>query len=257
VLLYEAFGWEKPIFAHIPVFLNPDGKGKMSKRKGTVSARSFLDKGYLPEAMLNFFMILGWARAQQEQPEIMTLKEYISEFDPRDVSHKSVVFDLQKLDWFNGVYIRKLPPSILKERLTKFLPADFPLNKLDEILPLVVERLVTLSDIGELTDFFYRSVSPDQQLLLKKADLQTVRQQLDQTREKLMTLRNWNKAEIEAVVRGLQLAENWSRGQYFMMLRLAVTGKKSTPPLFETMAVLGQTLTGQRLAEALTAGEGT
>ena len=109
ILLYKAFGWKLPVFAHIPVFLNPDGKGKMSKRKGTVSAQSFLDRGYLPKALLNFFMILGWAR--NDEIEIMTMDEYIEQFDPADVSAKSVVFDMKKLDWINGMYIRKLAPS--------------------------------------------------------------------------------------------------------------------------------------------------
>ena len=95
VLLYQAFGWELPTFVHVPVYLNPDGKGKMSKRKGTVSAQSFLDKGYLPEALLNFFMILGWAHP--EEKEIISLEEYITLFDPKDISPKSVVFDVKML----------------------------------------------------------------------------------------------------------------------------------------------------------------
>ncbi|HEX9817391.1 MAG TPA: glutamate--tRNA ligase [Patescibacteria group bacterium] len=254
VLLYEAFGWEKPVFAHIPVFLNPDGRGKMSKRKGTVSARSFLDKGYLPEALLNFFMILGWARADQKQPEVMTLAEYVQEFDPQDVSVKSVVFDLKKLDWLNGVYIRQLPQAELKERLSQFLPQDFPLNKLDQILPLVVERLVTLADIEELTEFFYRPIELSEELG-PKIDAPTTRQQFTDTGERLAALTEWSTEQIEQVVRSLQENNSWSRGQYFMLLRRAVTGKKATPPLFETMKVLGQKLTVQRLADALSHGE--
>ena len=161
VLLYDAFGWEKPVFAHLPIFLNPDGKGKMSKRKGVVSARSFLDRGYLPEAMLNFLMILGWAK--KDQQEVMSLDEYIQEFDPKAVSLKSAAFDLKKLNWLNGVYIRQLPLPALKKRLQPFLPADFPVDKLDAILPLVVERLVTLAEIEALTSFFYRLPTMDAQ----------------------------------------------------------------------------------------------
>lgn len=248
VLLYEAFGWEKPIFSHIPVFLNPDGKGKMSKRKGTVSARSFLDRGYLPEAMLNFFMILGWAKADQE--EIMTLEQYVAEFDPKDVSVKSVVFDLKKLDWLNGVYIRKLPTDQLKQRLEKFLPADFPKNRLDEILPLVFERLVRLSDIEELTSFFYRPVTVDEKLLLKKADASLVVGQLKETTAALESLTDWSTTQLETTLRALQEKHDWHKGQYFMMLRLSATGRTATPPLFETLAVLGKTETVARLSGA-------
>jgi len=249
VLLYDAFGWDKPIFAHVPVFLNPDGKGKMSKRKGTVSARSFLDKGYLPEAMLNFFMILGWARADQR--EIMTLDEYVNEFDPSDLSVKSVVFDLQKLNWLNGMYIRQLSSAELKKRLDKFLPKDFPREKLDTILPLVTERLITLADIGELTDFFYKDVIVDRPAILKKADESLVSKQLKETIKILTSLNNWNVETIEKLIRGLQVEQDYHKGQFFMMLRLAVTGKKATPPLFETIAALGQSLTIQRLSQVL------
>jgi len=250
VLLYEAFGWEKPVFAHIPVFLNPDGKGKMSKRKGTVSARSFLEKGYLPEAMLNFFMILGWAR--EDQREIMNLAEYIQEFDPSEVSLKSVVFDLQKLNWLNGVYIRQLSIDELERRLEPFLPKDFPREKSTAILPLVMERLVTLADVEELTEFFYRPIKLDLQLLLKKADALLVSNQLMAVIKKL-TDGSWSVTEIEKQLRTLQAEHDWHKGQFFMMLRLTVTGKKATPPLFETMAVLGKDLVSERLNDALSA----
>lgn len=249
VLLYEAFGWEKPVFVHIPVFLNPDGKGKMSKRKGTVSARSFLDRGYLPEAMLNFFMILGWAKEDQE--EVMTLAEYIEAFDPKDLSPKSVAFDLQKLNWLNGVYIRKLSLDALATKLQSFLPTDFPQDKLDKILPLVFERLVTLADIDELTKFFYLDEIPDKDLLLKKADAELVTKQLQVTIEKLTAIDDWQTEQLEQAVRNLQEANDWHRGQYFMMLRLAVTGRKATPPLFETMAVIEKSTVLARLEKAI------
>jgi len=245
VLLYEAFGWEKPVFAHIPVFLNPDGKGKMSKRKGTVSSRSFLDRGYLPEAMLNFFMILGWAKADQQ--EVISLAEYIEAFDRKDVSPKSVAFDLQKLNWMNGVYIRKLPLAELKKRLQPFIPETFPMNKFDAILPLVFERLVTLADIDELTRFFYVDEQPDYELLLKKADNQLVAKQLNQTMDFLSGLSEWTTEKIEVGMRELQEKNDWHRGQFFMMIRLAVTGRKATPPLFETMSVIGKDIVLRRL----------
>lgn len=248
ILLYQAFGWEIPIYAHIPVFLNPDGKGKMSKRKGTVSAQSFLDDGYLPEAMLNFFMILGWT--PHDQREILSLEEYIKEFDPRKMSPKSVVFDLEKLRWLNGVYIRKLSTEELKKRLEAFLPADFPREKYDAILPLIMERLVMLKDIEVLTDFFYRDIAPEKELLLKKATPELVAEQLSLTEAALSTLTVWTHESIEEVVRNLQDTQGWHKGQYFMMLRIAVTGKSATPPLFETMAVIGQDTIIGRLSQA-------
>lgn len=246
VLLYHAFGWEQPVYAHIPVFLNPDGKGKMSKRKGTVSARSFLEQGYLPEAMLNFFMILGWARSDER--EIMTLDEYIQEFNPATISAKSVVFDLKKLDWINGQYIRSLSMDELLQRSKPFLPEDFPDTKQAAILELVRERLTNLSQIEDLTSFFYRPVEVNPGQLLKKSSSEEVAQQLQLTAEAVAKI-EWKLDAIESAVRELQAKYDWHKRQYFMMLRLAVTGRTTTPPLFETIHVLGLDETLARLGQ--------
>ena len=248
ILLYKAFGWEQPIYAHIPVFLNPDGKGKMSKRKGTVSAQSFLDRGYLPEALLNFFMLLGWAPADQR--EILTLDEYIAEFDPKDISAKSVVFDIHKLDWINGIYIRNLSQTELAARVTPFLPADFPKEKLLDLLPLISERLVTLADIEQLTAFFYRPVEAPVSDLLKKGTPELVQEQLSLTCQVLKELESWTTESIEAAVRKLQEEHDWQKKQYFMMLRVAATGQTATPPLFETLVMIGQQQLLDRFAAA-------
>ncbi len=250
ILLYRAFGWQPPTYAHVPVFLNPDGQGKMSKRKGTVSARSFLDDGYLPEAMLNFFMIFGWAASDQR--EILTLDDYIREFDPAQISPKSVVFDLTKLAWLNGVYIRQLPRDELKRRLTPFIPGDFPHHSLDAILELVYERMSKLSEFDELTSFFYRPIQIDPVELQKKADRELVLTQLDRTRQALaaLTALEWQTDRLELVIRQLQTTQTWKKSQYFMMLRLAVTGRSATPPLFATLAALGREMTLDRLTAA-------
>ncbi len=248
ILLYEAFGWQPPVYGHIPVFLNPDGKGKMSKRKGTVAAQSFITDGYLPEALLNFFMILGWG--PHDQREILTLSEYISEFDPAAISAKSVVFDLDKLNWINGIYIRNLSPAELEKRITPFLPDDFPKGKLTTILPLVFERLVKLSDVTELTSFFYRPVEQSSELLLKKSDAQTVATELTETLRVLNDL-EWEHSLLEARIRALQEEKDWKKSQYFMLLRVAVTGKTATPPLFETLEQIGKETVLERLRAAL------
>lgn len=250
VLLYQAFGWNVPVFAHIPVFLNPDGKGKMSKRKGMVSAASFLDRGYLPEAMLNFFMILGWAKKDQE--EVISLDEYIKEFEPSDLSSNSVAFDIKKLNWLNGVYIRKLSNEQLVEKIEPFVPQNFPKDKLTQVLPLIQERLVTLADFEQLTRFFHGAISYETELLLKKADSkELVILELNETIREIKALSDWNLLKLEEKIMGLQEKKAWHRGQFFMMLRIAVTGEKATPPLFDTMIVLGKELVISRLEEAL------
>lgn len=250
ILLYQAFGWEMPVFAHIPVYLNPDGQGKMSKRKGDVSAQSYLDKGYLPEALLNFFMILGWT--PEDQRDIVSLDEYVNEFDPKDISKKSVAFDLKKLAWLNGVYIRSLyekDKSALVERLVKFLPSSFPHEKLSEILPLVYERLERLTDMEELTSFFYQEIAQDKELLLKKASPELVIKQLDEIKAAL-SKSEWSLSAIESAIRSIQEQNDYQKSQFFMMVRIAMTGKKATPPLFETMLVIGKEVVLSRIEQA-------
>jgi len=248
VLLYQAFGWEMPVFAHIPVYLNPDGKGKMSKRKGTVSAQSFLDRGYLPEALLNFFMILGWAHP--EEKEIMSLDEYIQYFDPKDISPKSVVFDIKKLNWINGMYIRKLSMDQLEEKLQNFIPSAFPKEKFSDILPLIYERLEKLDDFADLTSFFFQEIEIPTNLLLKKSSVEEVTDQIESL-IKAITPINWEVTTIETAIRELQEAKDWKKRQFFMMIRIASTGRKATPPLFETMQVIGKEAILQRLTQAL------
>ncbi len=250
ILLYEAFGWEKPVYAHIPVFLNPDGKGKMSKRKGTVSAVSFLESGYLPEALLNFFMILGWT--PKDQREVITLNEYIAEFEPKDISPKSVVFDVKKLQWLNGVYIRNLSLDELAVRCEPFLPEYFGKDKLPVLLPLVAERLVTLADIVPLTEYFFVRPQPQTELLTKKSTNTIVIDQLQKTAELFKGV-TWKADELEQQVRLMQEKWGWQPGQFFMMLRVAVTGKTATPPLFDTIAAVERSEVLTRLQEAIIA----
>lgn len=245
VLLYEAFGWKKPIFAHIPVFLNPDGKGKMSKRKGTVSAQSFLDQGYLPEAMLNFFMILGWA--PKDQREILSLNEYIQEFDPKDISSKSVVFDLKKLAWMNGLYLRKLSTEELFERSKPFIPDDYDTARVRALLPLIHERMVTLADVQPLLSYFFHEPTvPLTSVLIKGATTELVTEQLTQTIATLTDC-NWDIATLEITLRDLLTTNGWKPKQYLMMLRIATTGDIATPPLFDTLHALGKATTLSRL----------
>jgi len=251
VLLYQAFNWSLPIYAHIPIYLNPDGKGKMSKRKGTVSVSSFTSQGYLPEALLNFLMILGWAT--KDEREILTLDEYIKEFDPKDISQKSVVFDLKKLQWLNGVYIRNQTQEDLISRLKPFIPEDFPAPLLQKVLPLIKERLILLSDFSHLTAFFYKPIEIASKELLKKSSAAQVKEQLNQLIAVLSQLsaQTWLTSHLESIVRKLQATQNWSKGQFFMMIRVAVTGQTQTPPLFETMEQIGHDLTLSRLNDAL------
>ena len=182
----------------------------------------------------------------------MTMEEYIKVFDPKDVSPKSVVFDIKKLNWINGMYIRKLSLADLSEKIKPFLPTDFPTQKLSLILPLIHERLETLADIESLTEFFFRPIVVSSELLLKKSDALEVTKQLEQTHQALASIseENWDTQTIETVIRDLAKLQYWYPSQYFMMLRIAATGNKATPPLFDTLCVVGKTALLERLLTA-------
>jgi glutamyl-tRNA synthetase len=246
--LYKMLGWEPPVIGHMPLLRNPD-KSKFSKRKNDVSILSYRDKGYLPEALCNYLCLLGWSHPRKE--EIFSIPEFVKDFAIERMQKTGPIFDTNKLNWMNGLYIReKLTTDELKKRLLPYLPADFPHEKMSIILPLISDRLVTLKDVEELTSFFYRDVVHDKELLLKKIDPAALQEQLTKTLDCLKEIEHWTAADIELAIRSLQESENWKKGQYFMMIRVAVTGKTATPPLFETMEVLGRDVTTARLEQA-------
>jgi len=195
-------------------------------------------------------MILGWAK--KDQQEVISLEEYIREFEPSDLSSNSVAFDIQKLNWLNGVYIRKLSIEQLKTHILPFVSTNFPLEKLEEVLPLIQERLVTLADFDQLTKFFYTTPNYEPTSLLQKnVSKELVIEELKATIDSIQSLTIWSLPHLEKAIRNLQEKNDWHKGQFFMMLRIAATGEKATPPLFATMIVLGQDLLITRLQEAL------
>lgn len=250
LLLYKAFGWEVPTLIHMPLIRNAD-KSKLSKRKNDVSILSYREKGYLPEALINFIALLGWSHP--EKKEIFSLEEFLEVMTLDRVQTTGPIFDVQKLDWMNGIYIRNLEPEELKKRLAPFLPSDFPHEQYEQIIPLIFERLVTLKDIEELSSFFYRDITLESELLLKKATQQDVAQQLEVTINALNAVTTWSTEAVEAAIRQVQETHDFKKKQFFMMLRVAVTAKQATPPLFETMIVIGRETSIQRLEAALKA----
>jgi glutamyl-tRNA synthetase len=247
LLIYQAFEWQPPVFAHMPLIRNAD-KSKLSKRKNDVSILSYRDRGYLPEALLNFIALLGWSHP--EQKEIFSFDEFLRVMTLERIQKTGPVFDTQKLDWMNGMYIRQLPTAELVKRLEPHLPTDFPRERLNDFLPLVMERLVTLADIDGLTGFFYRPIVVDAAMLTKKSSADEVLAQLAETRAALEKITDWSTEKLESAIRSLQEARNWKKNQYFMMVRLMATGLQATPPLFDTLRVLGKTVVLERIAQA-------
>lgn len=235
VLLYRFFGWELPVFVHLSVFLDPEGEGKMSKRKGSVSAQSFLEAGYLPEAMLNYLMLLGWNPGTEQ--EIFSLDEFIEAFDLSGLNKSNQKFTYDKLNWFNQHYIARLDTADLAKRLGNFTAQ--PETKIIKVLPLVKDRMVTLADFDKLTDYFWQrpnKVSPD---LSDSADI------INHAR--LVLEKSWDGKILESEARKFCVEKSIKVGDYFMVLRVAVTGKTATPPLWEVMEILGKDETLVRL----------
>ena len=252
ILLYQYFGWKIPVFVHTPILRNPD-RSKLSKRHGHTSLLWYKEQGYLPEALINFLCLLGWSHP--EGKEIFSLEEFIKLFDLKDLSPVGPIFDLKKLNWLNGQYIRKLSSEKLWQRLRPFVPKEWDLKKAKKIVPLEQERLTVLSDFPKLADFFFKEkLEYDKDLLVQKG--KTVRE----TKEILSTVNcqlsvvnseEWNKEKIEKIGRELVEKTGWSARDLFMVLRVAISGKTATPPLFETMEVLGREKTLRRIQSAL------
>lgn len=259
IMLYEAMGWTPPEFAHLPLILNQD-RSKMSKRSGPTAVADYRESGYLPEAVINFLVLLGWAPSNDE--EMFTLDRLIADFTLDRVQSSPAVFNLDKLNWFNGQYIRALDTKklldLVRPHLVWQLRDALPVEqadldaKLEPILPLIQERLVTLSAVGELAGFFFLDgLAYDQaELLPKKREANETAVALGHLHAQLSGLERWTTERIEQVLRRAVEELGWTVGELFMLVRLSVTGKKATPPLFETMAVLGQTVSLERLAAA-------
>ena len=170
------------------------------------------------------------------------MDEFLKLFTLERITLTAPVYDIDKLNWINGMYIRAMSDTELIVRLRPFIPSDCPEGLALQVLPLIKERLVTLKDFESLTDFFYRDITVEESVLVKKSTLDEVTTQLKATQTDLSAFedKDWTSENIEEKVRSLSEANGWKPGQYFMMLRVVVTGKTATPPLFETMQVLGR-----------------
>ncbi|GAB4025946.1 MAG: glutamate--tRNA ligase [Candidatus Microgenomates bacterium] len=237
LLLYEAFGWQAPIFAHLPVIRNKD-KSKMSKRKNDVSILSHRDRGYLPEALNNFMALMGWSHP--EGKELFSLEEFLRVFSLDRVTKTAPIYDTDKLNYYNGYYIRSLSDTDLINRLKAgFIPGDCPPDLIPRVLPLVKERMVTLKDFESLTSFFYRKPEKISHSSEEKEYLATASNVLNKC--------EWSKDGIETALVESVKARGWKNGPFFAAMRLAITGKKISPPLTESMLILGREAVLERL----------
>lgn len=251
VLLYNAFGWELPVFIHLPLLRNKD-KSKISKRKNPVSLEWYREKGYLKEALLNFLALMGWSLG--EDREIFSLKEMIDAFSWDRVKKSGPVFDLQKLDWLNGEYIRAMPPDELLERIVEggyTCRGDRPHGLLKEITKLVQERMTVLSEFDGLTGFFFdREPYEAGDLIPGKKDAAFAARVLGGLSELLQGAQDWRAAPLESAIQEFCEECGCKRRDVYMPLRVAITCRRVSTPIFETMEILGKRECIERLTAA-------
>lgn len=252
--LIRALGYREPLFGHIPLILNPD-RSKMSKRKSQTAISAYREQGYLPEAMVNFLAFLGWSPGTEE--EIFSLDQLAERFDISHVHKAGAVFDKDRLDYLNGVYIRSLTDVDLGARLRPFIPAEVDDVTVAALVPLVKERLVRLGDVTELVGFLAASDEvvagwwSAADALPKGRSAAEVGVALKEAYSALSAA-DWQADALEAAARTAAEAAGWKAGDFFKPIRLAVTGRSVSPPLFGSLELLGRDRSLARLGAART-----
>jgi len=237
VLLYQYFGWSMPKLVHTANIRNPD-KSKMSKRHGHASLDWYIEKGFLPDALLNFLAHLGWSHP--EEKDIFSFAEFIEKFELKDLSPIGPVFDLTKLEWLNGVYIRNKSNNQLAKLLKPFLPS-LSYQQLTKAASLIKERIKVLSEAQQILEFVSNRVDYEAELLLQKGlDRAQAGKILKSIKEVINRLGVDDADRLQEEFMRLIEKNAWKVGVFFMVLRIAVCGKKITPPITESLALLSK-----------------
>ena len=245
--LYDALGYPIPKIAHLPMIFGPD-RSKLSKRHGATSVLAYREEGYLSDAMINFMALLGWSL--DDQTEVIERNTLIGNFQLGRVAAAPAIFNVEKLDWFNGIYIRKLSVQDLRDQILPWLEqglpesVDRPLDQdyVEAIIPLIHDRLKKLSEATELTSFFFEQQPRYNPLnVIQKGMLRDdTRVALGEIVVALNPLVQWDSSQLEDTLRALAKRLELTPGQLFGMIRVAITGRTAAPPLFQTMEVLGK-----------------
>ena len=252
VLLYKAFGWELPRFWHMPLLRNLD-KSKISKRKNPVSLIYYRQAGFLPGAMLNFLGLMGGGMPagteKHDQAEIFDLAKMLELFTFDRISLGGPVFDQVKLRWLNGIYVRALPAAEFQRQLREVVFSD---EYLARVGALVQDRIETLTQFGDVAGFFFRDeVTPAPEVFLPKK--RTLEETLAFAGEQLAAMEGceWTTEALDAGLRGLGEAKEWTVKENFMLLRAMLTGSTQSPPLLESLVVFGKARTLDRVRRFL------
>jgi glutamyl-tRNA synthetase len=260
MLLYQAFGWEPPVIAHLPNILGPDRK-KLSKRHMAVSALLYRDEGYLVEAMINFLALQGWSA--KEDRDLYSREDLIEKFSLEGILNRSPISDPAKLLWYNGQYIRSLPLDELARRITPYLqtkglvgdsPDAATMAYLGEIIPLIKDRMEKLSDAPDLAEIFLLpddALEYDDAAVAKWFTQPAVADRLRRVRDGFAALDEFTEQATEALVRATVTELGVKGGEVFHPVRVAVSGRTTGPGLFEMIAVLGKDRVLRRLDRAI------
>jgi glutamyl-tRNA synthetase len=254
-------GWSEPVWIHLSVFLKPSGKGKMSKREAadlmkdgySIFVKDLLDLGYLPEAVINWIALMGWSL--DGKTEFFTLSDLINKFDLSGLNPSPAAINFTKLDYFNGLHIRELAPEELAKRIKPFfIKAGFQVDDdtLHKISPIIQKRIITLDDAVEMAGFFFKDeiiVSPED-LMVKDWDSKQVAEVLTDSSVVLESLEDFTSTNLESRMREYVESKELTPGQVFGLLRVAITGQKVSPPLFESMEIIGKEKVLERLGNA-------
>jgi len=249
LLVYRAFGWEVPPHAHVPNVLGPDGK-KLSKRHGATEVDEFRREGYLPEAMVNFLALIGWSPGTEE--EVFSMDDLVRRFRIDQVQKAGGKWDRDRLNYFNGLWIRRLSADDLCARLEPFLPSEWDRRLVRAVVPLIKERMTTLVEAKELIAFLFTdAIEQDQALLVpKKRDALAVITALSRATVLLRFVEPFAAPAIEQAIAAVAAELEWTVRDLTIAIRAAVTGRKVGPPLYGSIELLGKERTLARLEAA-------
>jgi glutamyl/glutaminyl-tRNA synthetase len=244
LLVFEYLGGTRPEIGHLTDILSSETGKKLSKRRDSVFVEQFLKEGYLPEALLNFIMLLGWA--PKDNREVFTLEEFVKEFDTKGFQESNPKFFMNKLDWFNQQYIQKLEIENLKLKIIEFFGNKYSPDIVHKIVPLINTRIRTLKEFENIAGFFFETPDVDIKMLGE-----SYREHLDKAREVIENLSDWNLKELSDGLMKVVKDNSYHTGKFFMDLRIAITGNKSTPPIADSIIILGKEEAIKRLRNVL------
>lgn len=257
-LICRSFGWPEPEWIHLSIFLKPSGKGKMSKREDaeaiseghSIFVKDFKELGYTPEGVINWIALMGWS--YDDKTEFFTMKDLIEKFNLEKLNPSPAAINFSKLDYFNGLHIRNLSNGDLATRLIPFFEKAgiaASMETLEKIAPILRDRLPTLDEAIPMAGFFFREIIDysKEDLIQKEMNSSDCKKVLEKAKEIIVSESSISKDELEPVLRIFAEENGFSAGQVFSTLRVAVTGQRISPPLFESMEIIGYEKVLQRI----------